>query len=81
MLGFEIIGTGHYVPGRPVTNDDLSRVMDTNDEWVFKRSGIKQRHYAPEGVGVSDPRSRRASAPSRPRASAPKRSTTSFLRR
>ena len=54
MLGFEIIGTGHHVPGRPYTNDDLSRVMDTNDEWVFKRSGIKQRHYAPEGVGVSD---------------------------
>jgi 3-oxoacyl-[acyl-carrier-protein] synthase-3 len=54
MLGFEIIGTGHYVPGPPVTNDDLSRVMDTNDEWVFKRSGIKQRHYAPEGSGCSD---------------------------
>jgi 3-oxoacyl-[acyl-carrier-protein] synthase-3 len=54
MLGFEIIGTGHYVPGRPVSNDALSRVMDTNDEWVFKRSGIKQRHYAPEGVGASD---------------------------
>jgi 3-oxoacyl-[acyl-carrier-protein] synthase-3 len=54
MLGFEIIGTGHYVPGAPVTNDDLSRVMDTNDEWVFKRSGIKRRHYAPEGSGCSD---------------------------
>jgi 3-oxoacyl-[acyl-carrier-protein] synthase III len=54
MPGFEIIGTGHHVPGRPVKNDDLSRVMDTNDEWVFKRSGIKQRHYAPEGVGASD---------------------------
>jgi 3-oxoacyl-[acyl-carrier-protein] synthase-3 len=54
MLGFEIIGTGHYVPGRPVTNDDLSRVMDTNDDWIFKRSGIRQRHYAPEGVGASD---------------------------
>ena len=54
MLGFEIIGTGHYVPGRPVSNDALARVMDTNDEWVFKRSGIKQRHYAPEGVGASD---------------------------
>ncbi len=54
MPGFEIIGTGHYVPGRPVANSDLARVMDTNDEWIFKRSGIKQRHYAPEGVGVSD---------------------------
>jgi 3-oxoacyl-[acyl-carrier-protein] synthase-3 len=54
MPGFEIIGTGHYVPGSPVTNDALSRVMDTNDEWIFKRSGIRQRHYAPEGVGASD---------------------------
>jgi 3-oxoacyl-[acyl-carrier-protein] synthase-3 len=54
MLGLEIIGTGHYVPGKPVTNDDLSRVMDTNDDWIFKRSGIKQRYYAPEGVGASD---------------------------
>jgi 3-oxoacyl-[acyl-carrier-protein] synthase-3 len=54
MRGFEIIGTGHYVPGKPVTNDDLARVMDTSDEWIFKRSGIRQRHYAPEGVGASD---------------------------
>jgi 3-oxoacyl-[acyl-carrier-protein] synthase III len=52
--GYEIIGTGHYVPGKPVTNDELARVMDTSDEWVFKRSGIRQRHYAPEGVGASD---------------------------
>jgi 3-oxoacyl-[acyl-carrier-protein] synthase-3 len=54
MVGFEIIGTGHYVPGPPVTNEDLSRVMDTSDEWIFKRSGIRQRHYAPDGVGASD---------------------------
>ena len=54
MMGFEIIGTGHYVPGTPVTNDDLTRVMDTSDEWIAKRSGIRQRHYAPEGVGASD---------------------------
>jgi 3-oxoacyl-[acyl-carrier-protein] synthase III len=54
MMGFEIIGTGHYVPGKPVTNDDLTRVMDTSDEWIKKRSGIRQRHYAPEGVGASD---------------------------
>jgi 3-oxoacyl-[acyl-carrier-protein] synthase III len=54
MPGFEIIGTGHYVPGIPVTNDALARVMDTDDEWIFKRSGIRQRHYAPDGVGASD---------------------------
>lgn len=53
-MGFEIIGTGHYVPGAPVTNADLARVMDTSDDWVYQRSGIRQRHYAPEGVGPSD---------------------------
>lgn len=53
-MGFELVGTGHYVPGPPVTNDQLARVIDTSDEWIFQRSGIRQRHYAPEGVGVSD---------------------------
>ncbi len=54
MSGFEIIGTGRFVPGNPVTNTDLARVMDTSDEWVFQRSGIRQRHYAAEGQGASD---------------------------
>ncbi len=53
-LGFEIIGTGHYVPGPPVTNAQLTRVMDTSDDWIFQRSGIRQRHYCPEGLGASD---------------------------
>ena len=54
MTGFEIIGTGHFVPGSPVTNADLARVMDTSDEWVFQRSGIRQRYFAGEGQGASD---------------------------
>ncbi len=54
MRGFEIIGTGHFVPGKPVTNADLARVMDTSDEWIFQRSGIRQRHFAGEGQGASD---------------------------
>lgn len=53
-MGFELIGTGSYAPGHAVTNDDLARVMHTSDEWIAKRSGIRQRHYAPEGVGASD---------------------------
>ena len=82
MLGFEIIGTGHYVPGRPVTNDDLSRVMDTSDDWIFQRSGIRQRHFAPEGSGVQRPRARGEQARHRGRAaSRRKRSTTSSSRR
>ncbi|MBK8253709.1 MAG: 3-oxoacyl-ACP synthase [Polyangiaceae bacterium] len=53
-LGFEIVGSGHFVPGEPVKNEQLARVMSTSDEWIYPRSGIKQRHYAPDGVGVSD---------------------------
>ncbi len=53
-MGFELIGTGSYAPGVPVTNDQLARVMHTSDEWIAKRSGIRQRHYAPDGVGASD---------------------------
>jgi len=54
MPGLTIVGTGRYVPGEPVTNEMLSRVMDTSDEWIRQRTGISQRHFAPEGVGASD---------------------------
>jgi 3-oxoacyl-[acyl-carrier-protein] synthase-3 len=63
MPGLTIIGSGHHVPGRPFTNDDLARVMDTSDEWIRPRSGIAQRHFAEEGQGVSQlalPAARRA---------------------
>ena len=53
-MGLAIIGTGHYLPGRPYTNHDLMRVMDTTDEWVVQRTGISQRHYCPAGLGSSD---------------------------
>lgn len=54
MPGITIIGSGYYVPGEPVTNAALSRVMDTDDAWIKKRTGIAQRHFAPEGTGASD---------------------------
>jgi 3-oxoacyl-[acyl-carrier-protein] synthase-3 len=54
MPGLSIIGTGRYLPGRPYTNHDLARVLDTNDEWIRKRTGISQRHFCPEGLGASD---------------------------
>src|SRR5262249_29381332 len=54
MSGLSIIGTGHYVPGRPYTNHDLARVLDTNDEWVRQRTGIAQRYFCPDGLGASD---------------------------
>src|SRR5258705_7243252 len=52
--GITIIGSGRYAPGEPVPNAALARVMDTNDEWIHQRTGISQRHFAPEGVGASD---------------------------
>jgi 3-oxoacyl-[acyl-carrier-protein] synthase III len=54
MPGITIVGSGSYAPGRAYTNDDLARVMDTSDDWVRQRTGIAGRHFAPEGVGVSD---------------------------
>lgn len=54
MPGITIVGSGRFVPGEPVTNAMLARVMDTSDEWVRKRTGIEARHFAGEGVGSSD---------------------------
>lgn len=45
-----ILGTGHFVPDRVVTNDDLSKQMDTSDEWIRQRTGIEQRHWVTEGT-------------------------------
>ena len=40
----KILGTGSALPEKVVTNDDLARVMDTSDEWIASRTGIRQRH-------------------------------------
>src|SRR5207249_4243482 len=45
----EFIATGFHVPDRVVTNDDLSTMMDTSDEWISQRSGIKTRHWVSDG--------------------------------
>ena len=47
-----ILGLGTYVPPRVVTNDDLTRWMDTSDEWIRERTGIRVRHWVPEGEGI-----------------------------
>ncbi len=49
-----VTGTGHYIPPRIVTNADLTKLMDTSDEWIRERSGIVERHHVDEGVGSSD---------------------------
>lgn len=46
MLRTKIAGIGYYVPEKVVTNDDLAKVMDTSDEWIQERTGIKERRYA-----------------------------------
>lgn len=45
MLQSKIGGIGYYVPEKVVTNDDLSKVMETSDEWIQERTGIKERRY------------------------------------
>jgi 3-oxoacyl-[acyl-carrier-protein] synthase-3 len=48
VAGTRIAGMGHFRPERVVTNDDLSQVMDTNDEWIRSRVGIAERRFATE---------------------------------
>ena len=45
-MNFKIIGTGSYVPDNVVTNDDLSKIVETSDEWISKRVGIKERRVS-----------------------------------
>lgn len=53
MFNSKIIGLGHYVPNNIVTNDDLSKVMDTSDQWIQERTGIKERRWVKLGDGQS----------------------------
>jgi len=49
-----IIGTGSYLPEKVLTNDDLSKMVDTSDEWITTRTGIKERHIAADDQATSD---------------------------
>lgn len=49
-----ILGTGGYLPPRIVTNRDLEEIIDTTDEWIFERTGIRQRHMVTEHESCSD---------------------------
>ena len=53
-MGSVICGTGMFVPDNVVTNDDLSRIMDTSDHWITSRTGVKERRFADPGTGSSD---------------------------
>lgn len=49
-----IIGLGHYVPEKVLTNKDLEKMVDTSDEWITTRTGIKERHIASKDEAASD---------------------------
>ncbi len=57
-MGIKIIGTGSYTPERVLTNLDLEKMVDTNDEWISTRTGIKERRIADENTATSDLASR-----------------------
>ncbi|MBD5398866.1 ketoacyl-ACP synthase III [bacterium] len=50
----KIVGTGSYLPSKVLTNDDLSKMVETSDEWIFPRTGIKERHIADDNELTSD---------------------------
>lgn len=53
MYNSKITGLGYYVPDNIVTNDDLSKLMDTNDQWIQERTGIKERRHAIPGTDTT----------------------------
>src|ERR1700685_3725725 len=52
-IAAKITGVAGYVPPRVVTNSDLEKIVDTSDEWIRTRTGIRERHYAEPGVASS----------------------------
>lgn len=51
-MSFKILGTGSYAPEHVVTNDDLSALVDTNDEWITQRIGVRSRHISETETNV-----------------------------
>jgi 3-oxoacyl-[acyl-carrier-protein] synthase-3 len=54
LSGVKIVGVGHYAPPRVVTNHDLEAWLDTSDDWITTRTGMKRRHWASEEQATSD---------------------------
>ena len=53
MTGLKMIGIGRALPSRCVTNDDLSKIVDTNDAWISERTGIRRRYYCADGESTN----------------------------
>nr|WP_321444841.1 beta-ketoacyl-ACP synthase III [uncultured Cohaesibacter sp.] len=54
VLRSVVVGSGAYLPQKVVTNDDMTKIVDTSDEWIRQRTGIEQRYFAAEGEYTSD---------------------------
>jgi len=54
LIYSRILGTGSYLPARILTNADLEKLVETNDQWIVERTGIRERHIAAEGEFTSD---------------------------
>jgi 3-oxoacyl-[acyl-carrier-protein] synthase-3 len=54
LCGVKIVGVGHYAPARVVTNHDLEAWLDTTDEWITTRTGMKRRHWTSDNEATSD---------------------------
>ena len=54
MRRSKIIGTGRFLPERVVSNFDLEELMDTSDDWITERTGIKNRRFVEDGTGSSE---------------------------
>ena len=65
-----IVGTGSYAPEKVLTNADLEKLVETNDQWIVERTGIQERRMIADGRGDLRPRAARgAAARSRTRSS------------
>ena len=53
-MGSRLVGYGSYLPERVMTNQDFEKIMDTSDEWIVQRTGMKVRHFAAENETVAD---------------------------
>ena len=51
-MGFKILASAKYVPSKIISNQDLSQMMDTSDEWITKRTGIKYRHQVQDELNI-----------------------------
>ena len=54
VLRSVVVGSGAYLPQKVVTNDDMTKIVDTSDEWIRQRTGIEQRHFAADDQYTSD---------------------------